>query len=150
MSWIKITEEKLATYQAGKLVDAMKTKALGEGQENPLPEAIRVVVEKIRGAIAAGGYSVDKDSSLIPAELERDAFAIVVAVAKPRLSLELKDDEKTANLKALELLDKIAAGDFDVSMPDNPDPNQAAQNSGGCKLVRPARGVPQRSDYNGL
>lgn len=41
----------------------------------------------------------------------------------PRLSLELKDDEKTANLKALELLDKIAAGDFDVSMPDNPDPN---------------------------
>ena len=24
MSWIKITEEKLATYQAGKLVDAMK------------------------------------------------------------------------------------------------------------------------------
>lgn len=60
MSWIKITEEKLATYQAGKLVDAMKTKALGEGQENPLPEAIRVVVEKIRGAIAAGGYSLTK------------------------------------------------------------------------------------------
>ena len=150
MSWIKITEEKLATYQAGKLVDAMKTKALGEGQENPLPEAIRVVVEKIRGAIAAGGYSLDKDTSLIPAELERDAFAIVVAVAKPRLSLELKDDEKTANLKALELLDKIAAGDFDVSMPDNPDPNRAAQNSGGCQLVRPARGVPTRNDFNGL
>ena len=150
MSWIKITEEKLATYQAGKLVDAMKTKALGEGQENPLPEAIRVVVEKIRGAIAAGGYSLDKDTSLIPAELERDAFAIVVAVAKPRLSLELKDDEKTANLKALELLDKIAAGDFDVSMPDNPDPNQAAQNSGGCQFVRPARGVPTRNDFNGL
>ena len=150
MSWIKITEEKLATYQAGKLVDAMKTKALGEGQENPLPEAIRVVVEKIRGAIAAGGYSLDKDTSLIPAELERDAFAIVVAVAKPRLSLELKDDEKTANLKALELLDKIAAGDFDVSMPDNPDPNQASQNSGGCQLVRPARGVPTRNDFNGL
>lgn len=150
MSWIKITEDKLATYQAGKLVDAMKTKALGDGQENPLPEAIRVVVEKIRGAIAAGGYSLDKDSSLIPAELERDAFALVVAVAKPRLSLELKDDEKTANLKALELLDKIAAGDFDVSMPDNPDPNQAAQNSGGCQLVRPARGVPTRNDFNGL
>ena len=150
MSWIKITEEKLATYQAGKLVDAMKTKALGDGQENPLPEAIRVVVEKIRGAIAAGGYSVDKDSSLIPAELERDAFALVVAVAKPRLSLELKDDEKTANLKALELLDKIAAGDFDVSMPDNPDSNQTAQNSGGCQLVRPARGVPTRNDFNGL
>ena len=51
MSWIKITEDKLATYQAGKLVDAMKTKALGDGQENPLPEAIRVVVEKIRGAL---------------------------------------------------------------------------------------------------
>ena len=32
MSWIKITEDKLATYQAGKLVDAMKTKALGDGQ----------------------------------------------------------------------------------------------------------------------
>ena len=53
--WVKITEENLATYQAGKLVDAMKTKALDVGQENPIPEAIRVVVEKIRGAIMAGG-----------------------------------------------------------------------------------------------
>lgn len=27
---------------------------------------------------------------------------------------------------------------------------ESVQASGGCKLVRPARGVPQRSDYNGL
>lgn len=150
MSWIKIREENLATYQAGKLVEAMKTKALDTGQENPIPEAIRVVVEKIRGAIMAGGYSVDKDASLIPASLERDAFALIVAVAKPRLSLELKDDERTANLKALELLDKIAAGEFDVSRPDNPDAEETAQKSGGCRLVPPARGVPSRNDFNGL
>lgn len=150
MSWIKITEENLATYQAGKLVDAMKTKALGDNQQNPIPEAIRVVTAKIRGAIAAGGYTLDKNVSLIPSELERDAFALVVAVAKPRLNLDLKDDEKTANLKALELLDKIAAGDYDVSMPDSPESQQSAQNSSGCKLVRPARGVPTRNDFDGL
>lgn len=150
MSWIRITEDKLAAYQAGKLVDAMRTKALGDGQENPLPEAVRVVVDKIRGAIAAGGYSLDRDAGLIPPELERDAFALVVAVAKPRLSLELKDDEKTANLKALELLDKIAAGNFDVSAPDNPDLKRTAQKLSGCRLVRPAPGVPSRNDFNGL
>lgn len=150
MSWITLTESNLATYQAGKLVDAMKTKARAEGQENPLPDAVRIVVAKIRGAIKAGGYSCDRDAGKIPAELERDALALIVAVAKPRLTLELKDDEKTANLKALELLDKIAAGDFDVSIPENPESVPTTQNSGGCALVRPARGVPQRSDYDGL
>ena len=150
MSWITLTESNLATYQAGKLVDAMKTKARAEGQENPLPDAVRIVVAKIRGAIKAGGYSCDADAGKIPAELERDALALIVAVAKPRLTLELKDDEKTANLKALELLDKIAAGDFDISIPDNPENTPTTQNSGGCALVRPARGVPQRSDFNGL
>lgn len=150
MSWITLTESNLATYQAGKLVDAMKTKALAEGQENPLPEAVRIVAAKIRGAIKAGGYSCDRNSAKIPAELERDALALIVAVTKPRLSLELKDDEKTANLKALELLDKIAAGNFAVSVPENAESPSTTQNSGGCALVHPARGVPQRSDFNGL
>ncbi len=151
MSWITLTEANIATYQAGKLIDAMKTKAKADGQDNPVADAIRVVVSKIRSAIKNGGYCVDADESKIPPELERDALALVVAVAKPRLGLELKSDEKDANQKALEQLDKIATSNFAPSLPDNPVSAAATtQTSGGCQLVRPARGTPQRSDYNGL
>lgn len=151
MGWITLTEANIATYQAGRLVEAMKTKAKADGQENPVADAIRVVVSKMRSAIKNGGYCVDADESKIPPELERDALALIVAVAKPRLSLDLKSDEREANQKALELLDRIASGDFAPSMPDNPvSPSETTQTSGSCRLVRPARGAPQRSDYNGF
>lgn len=71
--------------------------------------------------------------------------------AKPRLMQKLTADEVNLANAARARLDKIAEGKISPSLPDDPEAAaESVQASGGCKLVRPARGVPQRSDYNGL
>lgn len=151
MSWISLSETNIASYQAGGFVEAYKSAALADGQTNPLPSTIAAVVKKIRLAIANGGYALDADESKIPSELENDAVVMVVGVCKPRIAEELTDTERSALSAANALLMRIADGKFAPSLPDNPEAAAASvQSSGACKLVRPAHGAPQRSDYIGL
>lgn len=150
--WTKITIDDVSTYQAGALVKALETKAkYSDGQENPVLAAIEKITARIRSDVLSGGWSVDRDKFKIPGELSADAVALVVEYAKPRLMQALKDDERNLANAARARLDKIAEGKIKPSLPDNPEPAAASvQTSGGCQLVRPARGTPQRSDYNGL
>ena len=151
MSWITITERNLAKYQAGGFVEAYKSAALSDSNLEPLEAVIASTVLKIRGFIKTGGYSVDIDVSKIPEELENDTLAMIVAVAKPRIFQELTQTETTNLSDAMQTMRDIAALRFKPSLPDNPEPAAAStQSSGGCQLVRPAKGTPQRSDYNGL
>lgn len=151
MNWIKITKANLAKYQAGDYVDSFESLALMNGQENPVDDTIASTVLKIRMAIKSGGYAVDIDESKIPAELENDALALIVGICKPRITLDLTETEARALSDAKDLLMRIASGKYAVSTPDNPEPASASvQSNGGVALVRPARGTPQRSDYNGL
>ncbi|MBR6389005.1 MAG: DUF1320 family protein [Opitutales bacterium] len=151
MPWITITSNDVASYQAGGYVEAFETAALLSGQANPLAEAISAAVAKIRGYIKAGGYSVDRDTSKIPASLRADALALVVAMAKNRIAQDLTDAEKTAQANAIQLLRDIAQGKFDVEVPENPEAAGATtQSSAGVSIVRPAKSTPKLSDFNGL
>lgn len=151
--WTKITIADIASYQAGAIVNAFQTKAKASGQGDPIPEAISNIVLKIRADIKSGGFDVDSDESKIPAELKPDAVALVVEFAKQRLAgaLKMSDGEIRLADSVRTRLDKIAEGKIKPSLPDNPEPAAATtQSSGGCQLVPPAYGTPQRSDYNGL
>ncbi len=150
--WTKITIDDVSSYQAGALVKALESKAkYSDEQENPVLAAIEKITARIRSDVLSGGWSVDRDKSKIPGELSADAVALVVEYAKPRLMQALKDDERNLANAARARLDKIAEGKIKPSLPDNPEPAaESVQASGGVQLVRPARGTPQRSDYNGL
>lgn len=150
--WVKITAEDIASYQAGALVKALETKAKYDAaQENPVEAAIRRITSRIRSDVKSGGYDVDADADKIPAELSSEAIALVVEFAKPRLMQRLTDDERNLASAARSRLDKIAEGRIKPSLPDNPEAAAATtQAFGGCQLVRPARGTPRRSDYDGL
>lgn len=151
MSWISLTERNVAKYQAGGMVEAYKSAALSDDTLEPLAEVIAGTVNLVRGYIKTGGYSVDRDGSKIPSELETAALAIIVATIKPRIMQELSSTESANLSDARQLLRDIAAKKFDVSTPDEPESaSETTQSSGGCVLVRPARGTPQRSDYDGL
>ena len=130
--WVKIAIADVASYQAGALVKALESKAkYSDAQENPLNVAIERITARIRSDVKSGGFSVDVDAAKIPGELTADEVNLANA-ARARL-------------------DKIAEGKIKPSLPDNPEPAAASvQASSGCQLVRPARGVPQRGDYNGL
>ena len=150
--WVKIGIEDIASYQAGALVKALESKAkYSDEQENPLESAIERITARIRSDIKSGGYPVDKDPDKIPGELSGEAVALIVEFAKPRLMQKLTIDETNLASAARARLDKIAEGKISPSLPDDPEAAaESVQSSGGCRLVRPARGVPQRSDYNGL
>ena len=150
--WTKITIADIASYQAGALVKALETKAKYDAtQENPVEVAIERITARIRSDVKSGGYSVDTDAEKIPAELSSEAIALIVEFAKPRLRQKVSDDERNLAAAARSRLDKIAEGKIKPSLPDNPEAAAAStQSSGGCQLVRPARGTPQRSDYDGL
>lgn len=151
MTWITITSSDVASYQAGGYVEAFENAALLNGQANPLSEAISATVAKIRGYIKAGGYSVDSDSSKIPASLLSDALALIVAMAKTRIAQDLSDAERTAQANAIQLLRDIAQGKFDIENPDNPESASATiQSNVGVSIVRPSKHTPKLSDYNGL
>ena len=152
MRWTTITIADVASYQAGALVKALETKAkYDSSQSNPVSAAIAHITLRVRSDIKSGGFSVDADQNKIPAELKADAVALVAEFAKQRLLLKLSDDERQLANAARQRLDKIAEGKIKPSAPDNPEPASAtAQSAGGATLVRPARGTPQRSDYDGL
>lgn len=150
--WVKIAIADVASYQAGALVKALESKAkYSDAQENPLNVAIERITARIRSDVKSGGFSVDVDAAKIPGELTADSVALIVEFAKPRLMQKLTADEVNLANAARARLDKIAEGKIKPSLPDNPEPAAASvQASSGCQLVRPARGVPQRGDYNGL
>lgn len=150
--WVKITIEDVASYQAGALVKALESKAkYSDAQENPLEVAIERITARIRSDVKSGGFSVDVDADKIPGELTAEAVALIVEFAKPRLMQKLSADEVNLANAARARLDKIAEGKISPSLPDNPEPAAVSvQASGGCALVLPARGTPQRSDYDGL
>lgn len=148
--WVSLTPENLATYQPGPMVEAFRTQALLKGQTDPLPEAIQNTVYKIRGAIKGGNYAVDRDTTKIPRELINDALALIVSIAKTRLTLDLNNAEMKAWSDAEDHLTEIRLSKFPVSIPDDPVPAAAStQSSGGASLVRPGN-VPKREDFNGL
>ena len=152
MRWTTITVDDVATYQAGALVHALETKGkYDNAQPNPVSAAIAHIALRVRSDVKSGGFSVDIDQNKIPGELKADAVALIVEFAKQRLLQKLSDDERALANAARARHDKIAEGKIKPSMPDNPEPASAsAQSSGGATLVRPARGVPQRGDYDGL
>ncbi len=151
-NWVQITIEDIASYQAGALVKALESKAKYEqAQENPLEVAIERITARIRSDVKSGGFSVDRDERKIPAELTNEAIVLIAEFAKPRLMQNLSPNETNLANAARARLDKIAEGKIKPSKPDNPeDAAETIQATGGCALVRPARGVPQRSDYDGL
>ena len=151
MNWIQITAAEIATHQAGAMITAMQTAALRTGQTDPLAEAIAQTTLEIRAAVKSGGFKCDADTSKIPAELRKDAVALVVEVAKPRIKQALTADEVRLADAARAKLSKIAEGKISVSAPDAPEPSDDTQAATpGASIVRPARSVPQKSDFNGL
>ena len=149
--WVSLTPATLALYQAGPMVEAYRTAALAQGQQDPVPESIQNTVYKIRAAISGGGYAVDRNTTKIPRELVNDALAIITATVKPRILEDLSNAETKAWDNAESLLREIAKGKYAVSLPDDPlMPAETMQSQGGAAIVRPAAGTPQREDFNVL
>ena len=121
MSWLSLTPDDLRETKVAALVTALRSAALGSGQTDPLPGIIQTVVDRIRAEIAGcKNNQLDADTTKIPASLRHIAHRMIIAAAKGRLELPLKEDERNALRDDTRYLERISTCAIPVENPANP------------------------------
>lgn len=119
-NWIPITVADLEDAKLSKLVVALQTKALREGQTDPTPRLTQKVVDRIRRKIANNRQNrLDADATHIPKGLLGIAITLILAEMKGRLEMALTTDENKSVDRAEADLKAIADGEA-VEEPDEP------------------------------
>ena len=133
--WTPITASDLDDTKVAALVNALRNAALGAGQDDPVPEIIQSVVDRIRAEIAGCSRNqLDQDQTTIPKSLKRLACRMVITQAKNRLEMPLKEDERNQLRSDERYLERIARCEVPVDDPDNPI-TAPVQQTGGTTMV---------------
>ncbi|MFA5263063.1 MAG: hypothetical protein WC378_04505 [Opitutaceae bacterium] len=153
--WITLSVEQLATAKAAALVDALRTAALGDGQDDPLPEILSGVVTRIRAEIAAGGRTrLDVSPTKLPPSLKALALRMALREAQSRVNaggaLPLSDDEKEEWRQDLRYLERIAKGEITVEESDSPETAPTVQASTPSPLITARDRRFTRHDQDGI
>lgn len=117
-TWITLTVNDLRDREVAVLVEALRSAALGEGQEDPVPELISSACARVRAAVASGpGNMLDEAAGAIPPSLKDLALRLVLRSAKGRLNLALEPDETRDAQWDERTLREIAASHLRVELP---------------------------------
>lgn len=152
MSWITLTVDDIYTYLAADQVDALRMEALAVGQDDPLPQIIADVVERVRAEVRAyHGNQVSATEGTIPPELRSAVVALVIEAAQARLpGLELTSDQIRAGSYAKDLMRRVIIGEVPVTEPDDPLPQPASGPFGGVAVLGSRRGSLSSRSLAGL
>jgi hypothetical protein len=143
MSWFAPSQNDVLNQFLQKEVDAINA---AQQSTTLVSDILSKVVDEIRGYIFAGGYPLGDDGSL-PAGLHNDAIAIArwrLLISLPSLKMMQTPERKETYELALKKLDKIAAQQWPVELPDavvsefSPDGNWNSEN----KLLMRGHPVP--------
>jgi hypothetical protein len=131
-AWTVIELAHLDTAKAAALVEALRTAALGDDQEDPLPGIITDSVLRIRQEIAAGGrVRLSATPGSVPPSLKRLALRMILREGQSRLNavgaMPLSDDERKEWDKDDRYLERIAKGEITPEEPDDPEPAPSVQ-----------------------
>lgn len=149
--WIPITLANLKVAKLSALVEALRTAALGDGQEDPTDEIIEGVIARIRAEIEGCDSNVlDEDETTIPKDLKPLACRMVIREMKDRLEEPLTAQEQTAEKNDLAYLERIAACKVPIAAPDNPQSESEVQGGGGITHVTADGSRTSREKMNGL
>jgi hypothetical protein len=153
--WVAVTVSDLQNAQAGALVLAFQTTALGQGQSDPTAQVLTDVSAELLGAVGfSGRYTMDASQGtfgagvpdLIPPNLKSLVVNKVVRIMRGRLEMVATamqiEDEKTYQ----RTLDRIRLGQYPVDATNNPSgsdisvrPGLVALNYGNRRHFRPGQ-----------
>jgi hypothetical protein len=148
MNWIPITTTDLNDAKVAALVDALRTAALGDGQDDPSPEVIASVVSRIRVEVSRKNRT-DADETRIPKSLKSLAVRMILAALKNRLEMPLTEDERRQEDRDERYLLRIAKGEVPVETPETPTTPQVESNAGVTLASKSSRRM-NRSQLEGL
>lgn len=145
--WVAVALLDLQNAQAGALVTAFQSTALGPGQPDPTTQVIADTSDEILGAVGfSGRYTMDASQgnqtpNVIPPNLKNMAVRKIVRLMRGRLEMTLLpdmiEDERTYQ-RTLGLLRK---GEFPVDATNNPSGSNVGIKPG---LVQYNCGQPRR------
>lgn len=119
-AWINITLADLNDARVGKLVEALRTKALADEQTDPMPRVITSVAHEVRDCIAFGGTTLSATVDSIPPGLKDLVVQKVVRALKARLLMALTTEEQEAERLYQRRLEQLTRGDWPVDTPSDP------------------------------
>jgi hypothetical protein len=142
----------LNDYLVGAQVEALRTAALADGQDDPFLKIMPDVAARIRLKIeSCQRNSISATANAIPPELKWLACYLILEAMQLRLpSLRLTDDQRTQISEAKKQLDRIADCKDVVSVPDDPLEPSDAQQAGGITLVSNTTRRATREKMDGL
>lgn len=149
MAWITLTEADALTVVNAKLLTAARTKALAEGQEDPLFATLTGVIGFVRGKVGACKNNTLGAGDTIPSKLKRTTLNIFAYEILGRLDLDPEPGsvkEKLYNT-AIKTLDAAAACDFDIEEPLTPTEEKSS--SSGRPRITPRCHRFSREDGDG-
>lgn len=119
--WVSITEDSIKAAGHGDIIDRARTLAVGA--LDPLDEAIKKTVARVRRAVATGNV-LDADETKIPGSLEDVAVRLALSQLCWRLRFELDDDVRDQIRADREELKSIRDNKAKVELPDVPEPQE--------------------------
>lgn len=117
MAWIFVTEADLLTAISGAELESYRAAALADGQADPVDPTIAQVVDLVRGYVGGNKNNSLGAADTIPQKLLAPAVDIIVARIPGRVGKTPKQGRADARDAAIKLLEKVAAGSFDIEEP---------------------------------
>jgi hypothetical protein len=154
MAWITITVETLKTRNAGAEVTALQESSLADGQSDPIPDIIAMVVDEVRGYCAAGNVTL-AEGNTVPDRLLLHAINRIRYEAATRLpgGVLLDDDRRNSNAAAVRVFERVADRKFVVEAAVVADSEtNAAVTTPSAASEDPPQGARQftRDDQDGI
>lgn len=148
-NWITITADDVLTVMAGDELDAVRERALGDGQTDPLEATIAEVVQLVRGYV--GHAFTLSIGDTVPRKLRGATLVLIRDRLLSRLPIsDLTTPDRTLQTAtAWQLLRDVAAGKFQVDTPDDPVNTETASPSA-VELVSHSKPNFSRNSLNGL
>src|SRR5271167_1333575 len=120
MSWIAPAESDVLTVLSETELATYRAAATASGQADPLAPTLAQVVDLVRGYVGAYRPNTLGGPGTIPQKLLAPALDLVAVRLPQRVGVSPKDVRQTAAASAVRLLERVAAGEFNIEEPDSP------------------------------
>ena len=150
MAWREITESDILLKLSKNELDTVRSVSTSG---DPVPGAIRMVAERIRGSIAANASNVMGAEGTIPERLMDAAASLLVVQlysANGGMLIDLNDTRKGAAKSAERLLERVADGKYAVELPGPVGESAEDGKSASAELVTKSANPLRRDDLAGL
>lgn len=118
MAWITPAESDVLTVLSETELATYRAAATATGQADPVTPTLAQVVDLVRGYVGAYRPNTLGPAGTIPQKLLATALDLVAVRLPQRIGVSPKDVRQTAAAAAIALLERVAAGQFNIEEPE--------------------------------